>query len=560
MEDYIKFLTSFLTDLGLTVDSNDYVRFGDDARSPILVEGRRLVLPTDTHRRNPSDDNIIFHPLSENTVAELSIVTKELLRLGAINLNIFFATHAVELIRVATDKGRQTGLSGDQIDLIAKLSNVKTDNDKEGAAFIKAAENFIFGQASKNQTSAFIQLGLTRGRVYRGEKRHRAGEVFFPMYEELLLDETKTRKDSKFDLQKDVLRTLIEVHEALFPAVGEAEAYGYAEITNRNIAPFFTTFALTYAQLGAEFKARQKVLNGLVQFSVQDEAPRLDWVNDLHNTDLLRKWANVIPDQVPYRAPAMRDGESSYRPTQVQEEVQDVHPVAEANTVPYVGPKYLNSQGQLTELPPPSVQQAQTPAKPGGTISPDDYLKSFSTGSPFAASQKTQSHLKAYIDGYGKFWDMHVQQFRTPPQGYPHPTSLAKTVLPPAYPNHPPLPMGFFPGGPITAQAMQMGMMGVMMPQQMGYGMQQPMGYGMQQPMMNGMIPNQGMVGGYGMPAPMMGGMMPQQMGYGMQQPMGYGMPQQGMGYGMQQPMAIGQHPALLGTSVNTGTVSAGTM
>lgn len=561
MEDYLKFLTSFLSDLGLTVDANDYIRFSDDAHSPILVEGRRLVLPTDAHRRNPSDDNLIFHPLSENTVADLSIVTKELLRIGSINLNIFFATHAIELIRLAVDEGRQRGLTCDQLDLIVKLKNVKTSDEKSGLAFIKSAENFIMDYHSKNQASSFIQLGLTRGRIYRGEKRHRAGEVIFPLYNGLLVDETKSRKDSKFDLQKDLLRTLIDVHEALFPAVSEAEAYGYAEITNRNIAPFFTTFALTYAQLGAEFKARQKTLQGLIHFSVEDEAPKLDWVGDLHNMDLLRKWANTIPDQVPYRAPAMRDGESSYRVKNAQDEVTDVVKPNEPVGVPYVGQKYMNSQGQLTELPPPS--QATNVQKTPGRISPDDYLKNFSTGSPFVATQKIQSDLKAYIDGYGKFWDAHVQQFRVAPQGLPHPTTLPKTMLPPAYPGHTPLPMGFFPGGPIVMQnmpqGMPYGMQQGMMSQGMPYGMM-PYGmpYGMQQGMMpQGMMP-QGIP--YGMqPGMMPQGMMPQGMPYGMQQGM---MPQmqQGNGYGYGNQVNIGNHPALSGSNVSVGTVSAGTV
>lgn len=545
MEEYLNFLRSFLTDLDLTVDNNDYVRYNDESRTPILVEGRRLVLPSEAHRRNPTDDKYILHPLNENTVADLSPVLKELMRLASTNLNILFATYAVEIIRVASDKGRQVSLTDHQLDLIAKLKSCKASDEKD---VTRIAMDVLLKIAQENPLTSFVQLGLTRGRVYRGEKRHRAGTVQFPMYEQLLKDDDVPRQQAKIDVSKDVRHTLVEVHEAIFPAVAEDEAYGFTDVTNRTIAPFFITLALTYAQLANEFKQCQKTLTGLVSFTGQDEAPRLDWVGDLNNHDLLRKWAAAIPDQNAYRVPTLKDGGAEYTteaaPAQQTQVAQAVQQVAQPAPV---------------ATPAPATQPAPAAAGPR-TIDPDDFVRTYSSGSTFAATQQIKTQLKAYIDGYKAYWDDHLARYRTAPPNYPHPTVVPAGQLPPNYPGAPALPMGFFPGGSANAMAMP----------QIGTGM----------PMMGmGGVPMMGMPGftpgtmpgypqaGYPNQAMMMGGMYPQvQNGYPtMMGGMGAGAMVYGNGVAM-NPLATGgvanasAHPLFRNTAAGSGSVSPGTI
>lgn len=549
MPEYIQFLTAFLTDHGLHVDVNDYVRYSDNDRTPILVDGRRLALPTERHRRNPNDETILLHPLAENTVADLSPVMKEIVRLGSINLNILFATFGVEIIQLASDTGRQNNLTDNQIDLIAKLKSCKSSAEKNVA---KIAGDLMTDYTMKNQTTGFIQLGLMRGRNYRGEKRHRACSVSFPMYERLLHDQTVPKAQARFDLTGDERNTLIELHEAMFPAVSEAEAYGYAEVTNRTIAPFFVTYAMTYAQLAGEFRARYKTLQGAVPFQAQDEPPLLDWVQDIQNTDILLKWANGIPDQTVLRVSAPQ---TEYKPTDsVSTAVQVAQPQKD-DGIPYVGQKYITSSGQLAEVPPPNAEaRPRGPEVPKNAISPDEFLRTYASGSPLTAMLNTQSMLKAYTEGYGKFWDGHIQKFRIAPQGLPHPTSIPAGILPPAYPNHSALPMGFYPGGPMTATVTPVN---TMVPGMMHPGMMQP-----------GMFPGQQMHPGMQMHPAMMAGMHPgmmhpgqQMMHPGMMQP---GMMQPGQGgvgaYGGAVNTGISSHPAFAGLSVGAGTVSPGTV
>lgn len=527
MTEYLNFLRTFLTDLDLTVDGNDYIRYNDDAKTPILVEGRRLVLPTENHRRNPADDKYIFHPLNENTVADLSPVIKELMRLAATNLNILFATYATEIIRIASDTGLQKqGVTDKQLDLISKLKSCKSSDEKDVA---NIAGRVLLKYAQENQISSFIQIGLTRGRVYRGEKRHRAGSVTFPFYEQLLKDCDVPRANAKIDVSKDVRQTLIEVYETIFPAVGEEEAYGYAEVTNRTIAPFFVTLAKSYAQLAAEFKRCQRVMEGLVHFSAEEEAPRLDWLGDLDDIDLLRKWSASIPDQSTFRPATISNGGSEYK----AEPRTQAEPVQTAQPAP---------------TPAPTPAPAPVPAPTGSrVIDPDDFVRTYSSGTAFAATQHIKTQLKNYINGYKAYWDDHLARYNTAPANFPHPTVVPAGQLPPQYPGAPALPMGFYPGGPAN----------VMSTPQIGTGM--AMGYGgmpMQQMMMPGMaMPMQQMqqvMGPNGMPMMVMAN------------PMGginNGAMVQGQAY---NPMAMNYnanpsaHPLFQNTAVGAGSVAPG--
>lgn len=549
---YTKFLISLLADLDLHVDVNDTVRYNDEARTPILVDGRRLVLPTERHRRNPSDEILILHPLAENTVADISPVLRELVKLGSVNLNILFATYAAELTQIAGDHGRQVGLTDAQIDLIAKLKSCKPSSEKDVA---KVVAQTLMAHQIENSSNSFIQLGLTRGRMYRGENRHRACTVAFPMLERLIIDDSLPKDQKRFKVTADVNATLIELHEALFPACREPEAYGYCDVTNRTVAPFFVTFAMTYAQLASEFKERFKVLRSLSQFTASEEPPTLDWVKDLQDNDQIRRWANEMPDTSSYAAPLQPQ-------KQMQAPALAPAPMAPVETKPadtgvaYMGPKVLNAAGQLVEIPPPSQQVAPEQKSNAREISPDEFLRSYSSGSPFAAVQNTQSMLKAYIEGYAKFWDGHVAQYRVPPtgMGMVHPQQIPRGVLPPVYPNMPPLPPGFYPGGPITATVMPTtmmpgvmpGMPGMQYPQQQ-YGMPQ---YGMPQYQQPGYP---GVPGYPGMPG-MVPGMYPNPAGGAVV----YGSAVNTGGYAPQQNLSA--HPAFAGTAVGAGTVSPGTV
>ena len=537
MDDYIKFLTAFVTDLGLNVDNADYIRQRDDGSTPLTIDGRRLVLPTMTHRRSMSDDKVLLHPVAENVLAELSPVTRTLLKVAGCNLNIMFIVYGTELIQVAGDTGRQTKLSNKQLDLLDKLRSCASSEEKDIARII---QKFLMGLYNENQSGAFIRLGLSRGRIYRGSKRHRVGSVVFPLYEDLIADREKSRKESKHGLAEDVRETIIELHEALFPACAEEEAYGFCDVTSRHIAPFFVTFAKTYGQMGAEFRRIQEILTGLVTFTQEDEAPRGDWAPYLEDNDILRKWMNAIPDTSTYTGPADKD-----------EEVTSS--VDKEETVAYMGPRVMNSQGQLEELPPPAQVTEKTrsnqPSSKVDYIDPQDFARRFGGTSAFSLTQTANSTIKRYIDGYAKFWDKHVATYRIAPHGMPHPQQVVKGMLPPNYEGAPALPPGFYPGGSATTAVMPtMPMQGMMMPQA---GM---------------MMPQQGMMMGQG------GMMYPQQQGMMMPQgvmmyPQGaMMMPQGGMMMGtsvnpmMNPAMNPNIHPAMMAVGAGGGAVSPGTI
>lgn len=468
MTDYIQFLKEVLSDFDLSTDANDVVRFNDDAKTPLMIDGKRVVLPTEPHRRS-SDGKVLLHPLYENTVADLSTTTKDLTRRASIKLNILFMLYGNALLSACADKSLQKNLNNSQIDLISDVPSCKDSSEKDVE---KLASNFMMEILTDDNVGGLIRIGLTRGREYRGEKRHRAAVVEFPLYKALLEDRAVTKKDAKYpQLTKDMRETIIEMHEAIFPACGEDQAYGYCGVTNKNIAPFFVTMMMTFAQMSEALKVVYDTLSPIVEEVQPDFPPELLWLPIVKDNEQLSKWANLIPDQGVY-APPSGDGSvtlTQQTPQKTQQTQQAQQPHVPRVSVPAIqtpvntAPLY-NSQGQL-------VSAGQSAAPGNGytvpnTISPQEYMSRVTTVSPETSNAIMQSMVKAYIDGYATWWDAYISEHKVSPPGFVNPASLRGVSLPPAYHNHPPLPPGFYPGGPLHPNGMNQAMGGMPMMQQ----------------------------------------------------------------------------------------------
>lgn len=474
----IELYTSMLAAAGLTVDDNGYVSVnnslftGSNKNEPVLVDGKRLVLPTREQLTDPDrESKIIFHPLSENILRGESIVVAKLRSMYGIRLNFAVAAIVSGLLDLCASVNKHKLLTPDQSAVLSVAPNCDETTVRVFASLI----NKVFADES-----TFVKLYLRRSGTIKGVKYSRAGIISFPFFEAL-----QEAKDTLFGvkLRKKDKEALLAIFEFILPKIGEAESYNQG--SDSTIAPF--TDALMKAFMGVAGK-----LNDIIDLYKDkiDELEKLtfdaDWVDAFEDLSVMTSEIRRVPAQAGNEGEGKKTDSIQQATTPVTN-LQYTPPTNTAQSTalapnPVAVPQY---QPQYTQMPVTNIPQTTT------------------------APVQTKTS-----EGKVKLGDL-----------------MSKTVAMPAGPIPPSL-MGEM--NPQLAQQMayqqqmqqmammQQGMVPGMQPgyqMSMGYPQQMPMGYPQQMMNQPGMPRSAGSV----MPNNPVG--MPNQMGYPMQpgmMPMGY--------------------------------------
>lgn len=456
--DYLEFLKSLIADLDWGIDEKGFIISQDEYKMPVLLEGQKLALPTEQFRQNPSSLFTLFNPIAENTLAPLSRLNSKILHQAMTNLNALVVMAACELVKVATSPDLQKDLTHGQMDAIQGLKSCKGTTETKKNIY-KLVEQFFLGQYEHDAVSRIVKVVLVRGKEINGKKCIRAAQVSFPLYEDLVKELNLKKEDRRFKLTKEEVSLMMEILETIFPDINNPEVYGYTGVTSQTPAPFFVTLAHTYAQLCI---CVQNIVYALDANESKGMLPSLVWLNSLQDENNLKKWGTLYPASSPVAPLAAT-------------------PAAQVQRNP-----------EPTETKTVETPTTQESAKSPNEIDPDTFLRMYPSNSPLTQQQLNVSMIEKYVKGYEVWYQDHIKRTGLAPNGYPHPTQIPKSVLPPAYPNHPPLPTGNLPGAPL-AQTQPM-VQPIMYPNQMQYpvqGMvypQQPMVYPQQQMMQPGMV------------------------------------------------------------------------
>lgn len=279
---------SILEYSGLEADSEGYIStVVQDERSPAMLNGARMVLPTDAHLRNCNPtEKIIFHPLSENILRGESDIINKLRDVINIRLNYTFGIISYSLLNLAASREQHQKLTPDQTDLLVALSDADDISVKN---FISLLSEGIKNQANK----LFVNIYLKRGGSINGKRYSRAGIVTFNFYEELCKDSpdvfgTKLRVKDREIYKKLYKYILSDI---------DVGCVAYNCGSDSTVAPFLDALMKTSMTIASR-------LNDIVtQFSdyIDNSSALLfngDWVETFENLHVLDSEMRMIPAQL----------------------------------------------------------------------------------------------------------------------------------------------------------------------------------------------------------------------------------------------------------------------
>lgn len=295
--------TKILAFASMVPDADNYINSVLDGEpSPVLVNGKRLAMPTELHLRNPSEEKIIFHPLCEDLVRGIGPTTERLRHAINVKLNFSIAVLAQYVLMVAASPEMQVGLSPKQTQALADL----TEADDE---CLKHFNQIVIASAKANQDRAFVNIFLKSGGEVNGIKARRSGNVVFPILRELNSEKPYGIKIRPKDFQ--IFRNLMK---AIFPFIEKEGAY--TECSSSNIAPFME--ALVSAAKGLAVAINELTLEFKDQISDHESI-----MFDMGFVDVFKDLSLITND---IRSVPAQEGNIGKSPTDIAQQASGINP------------------------------------------------------------------------------------------------------------------------------------------------------------------------------------------------------------------------------------------
>lgn len=423
-----------LESLGVTIDEQGLTsRVNPDGSTPIMVERRRLALPTtQILKTSPWDTVVPFHPLSENVMLGESPVLKNLKAMVNLKLTQTISLLFIELIQIAADTDSHTRLTSKQKQLLKEI-----DVDHKS---VDTAESIISRvDMTKHR---LVNVYLRRGGKLDGKTYQRVSTVSFPIFEHFEPMETEVKdangKSKKhyrifdLDMRKRDKEAFVKFFQWLIP---DAQGTRYSTGSNSTVAPYFDALMRSYA----------KVTERLNEVAETFKKPLGDTFHEVH-TPL--HWLERFEDLNPYRYDVTT-------PLPFNDGAQD-----SGNAVPVTTPPVQATAATWEESIKPPVAPTQRPATSNAPDDGSEWLNMVNqmrtpanTNAPFAhlAKGNTQTsqrstqpvppqYAQAYMPPQAPAPFAHLAQGNVQPMGnYPQPayaTQYAQPVQQP-YPTQP---------------------------------------------------------------------------------------------------------------------------
>ena len=276
---------SILKAASLEADAGGYISMVMGESKPVLVGGKRLVLPQPEQLSNPDwSERVAFHPLVENILRGESEVLTKFRQVLNLRLNYVLGVVFYEMVLLSASPAEHAKLTPDQG---AFLSRVKDSDERTVKDLKKILDAMPLNQTQKS----FVNIFLKRGGNIGDRRYSRVGVVSFPLYQEL----TRPNYDgSVFGVKLRVKdrASFTALLEYIMPDI--ADVNNYHRGSDSKIAPFLDS-------LMKAFVAVASPLNDLIEMfgSVFDEPEKLvfesAWLESFENLDSYSVEIRTIP-------------------------------------------------------------------------------------------------------------------------------------------------------------------------------------------------------------------------------------------------------------------------
>lgn len=253
---------------------------------PITIGGKRLVLPQrDVLKAGNKDDQIIFHPLSENITRAESDVIKQLRDLIQWRCHAIIVVLAQELGRVAATSSEHKRL-GPQAGKY--LKQVPDFDERTYDALVKK----VLKRASVTDPERrLISITLRQGSKAKGDGVLRSANVHFPIFEDFARDDVDVMGTAL--PSKKAKAKIAKLFEIILGTDDERAAYSYG--SSNMDAPYLHALLTAFHRIGVRLNAIVATHTKLLGDDLAAELKLdLDWVEGLEDFARLRA---AVPPQ-----------------------------------------------------------------------------------------------------------------------------------------------------------------------------------------------------------------------------------------------------------------------
>lgn len=273
---------SILKYSGLEADSDGLISAViDGKKQPSLIDGVRMVLPTDHHLRTfMKNEKIVFHPFTENILRGESEVIQKLKLTINVKLNYTIATIGQSLLNLVASPEFHSRLNPEQMEIMTCIK----DCDE------KAVVNFIQVMINGSKTKVdrlFTNIYLKRGGTIHGKRYSRVGIVSFPFYEDLTNGKVEKIRVKDADTYKQLFKFI-------FPNIDEADCYNYG--SNSQVAPFLDALMKSSCNVASRLNDILLTYKDFID-NYEELMFDSDWIEAFENLDDLTSEIRKIPVQ-----------------------------------------------------------------------------------------------------------------------------------------------------------------------------------------------------------------------------------------------------------------------
>lgn len=296
---------------GMSADEYGYISFNlADLSAPTEIDGKRLTLPTRENLRAP-EGKVFFHAFSENALHGESEVFRKYKQYLNTRINVSINYLIQGLLNIMLSNSIHAKLNPEQRELL----KLKGEPDNKTLANYTS---WSIKASGENPESAFCNIYIKRGGIYKGEKNGRVAIVNFTFYNQLKDGEITGFREK----DKPILNKLMEF---IFPEINEDEYYNSP--SNSMSAPYME------ALLTSSFKIVSRineVISIYKDFIEDSEHVLFDtsWVDKFETIDSIKGLILEVPPQLG------NEGTRSIIETKREEELSKMTPTQSAPQAP----------------------------------------------------------------------------------------------------------------------------------------------------------------------------------------------------------------------------------
>ncbi len=287
-DNMLDFYRAFLKSVNVSADEENaaLAHRATSASEPraLIVEQKRLLLPTRDNMRNPQDDALLFHPLSEAINRGESPVLHQVkgLIITKISTTLLLLTRTV--LHLALSKSDAVNLTGRQISFISQIS---PGHDLRDTLYPKLEKVIIAGAKEANSRLCTIYIKRDAKQYGTDDVFKRAAIVNFPLIRELLKEPEKIQGQSFAGYERKAIANLFG---QIVPNSNVDDEYSV--FANPTHAPSFSTLLQAWIQIAVQLN---KTLEVFADHLPDSEASiDLSWMTSMSH---FGRWVGIIPPQ-----------------------------------------------------------------------------------------------------------------------------------------------------------------------------------------------------------------------------------------------------------------------